>query len=75
MGFFYQKYAFYASKEQSEYVYDSCGQLVRENNSALDKSFQYVYNNIGNIIGVKEYDFTLSTTPSGDYTEKSSNFK
>jgi YD repeat-containing protein len=31
------------------YTYDEYGQLVRENNQALDKSFQYEYNGICNI--------------------------
>ena len=37
---------------------------------SLDKTFIYKYNNIGNIVKVKEYDFTLSDTPSGTCTEK-----
>ena len=54
------------------YVYDAFGQLIRENNEGLDKTFVYEYNKIGNIIGVKEYDFTLSDTPSGTCTEVTS---
>lgn len=36
------------------YVYDGFGQLVRENNKALDKTYIYSYNEIGNITVVKE---------------------
>ena len=48
------------------YVYDSFGQLVRENNKALDKTFVYSYNGIGNIANVKTYAYTtgaVSGTP------------
>ena len=44
------------------YKYDAYGQLVRENNKILDKSFQYVYNNIGNIESVKTYAYTSNDT-------------
>ena len=46
------------------YVYDSFGQLIRENNKALDKTFVYEYNGIGNITSVKTYAYTTGT-PSG----------
>lgn len=65
----------YSSKNTTSnyrtYKYDQYGQLVRENNEGFDKTFIYEYNNIGNIVKVKEYDFTLSDTPSGTCTEKS----
>lgn len=65
----------YSSKNTSSnyrtYKYDQYGQLIRENNEGLDKTLIYEYNNIGNIVKVKEYDFTLSDTPSGTCTEKS----
>ena len=48
------------SSNYRKYTYDQYGQLVRENNEGLDKTFVYEYNNIGNIMSVKEYDFTLS---------------
>ena len=60
----------YTTSELSNFAYDQYGQLVRENNEGLDKTFVYVYNDIGNIVGVKEYGFTLSDTPTGSYTEK-----
>ena len=40
------------------YVYDSYGQLIRENNKILDKTFVYEYNNIGNIVTVRTYNYT-----------------
>ena len=65
----------YSSKNTTSnyrtYKYDQYGQLIRENNEGLDKTLIYEYNNIGNIVKVKEYDFTLSDTPSGTCTEKS----
>ena len=50
------------------YVYDSFGQLIRENNKALDKTFVYEYNGIGNIVSVKTYAYTTAATPSGTPT-------
>ena len=35
------------------YTYDDYGQLIREDNKILDKTFVYEYNNIGNIVNVK----------------------
>lgn len=64
----------YSSKNTSSnyrtYKYDQYGQLIRENNEGLDKTFVYEYNSIGNIVKVREYDFTLSDTPTGNNTEK-----
>ena len=47
------------------YVYDDFGQLIRENNKALDKTYIYSYNGIGNITSVKAYAYTTAQTPSG----------
>ena len=64
----------YTAKDGSSnyrtYTYDEFGQLVRENNEALDKTLVYEYNNIGNVTKVKEYDFTLNTTPTGVLRER-----
>ena len=46
------------------YTYDSYGQLTREDNVALDKTFVYQYNNVGNIIRAKTYAYT-----TGDVSE------
>lgn len=55
------------------YHYDLYGQLVREDNQALDATFVYVYNNIGNLTSIKKYAYTLASTssPSGSYTTTS----
>ena len=53
------------------YTYDTYGQLIRENNQGLDKTYLYEYNGIGNITSVKAYSFTTATTPSGSYTTTS----
>ena len=50
------------------YVYDTYGQLTRENNKVLDKTFVYEYNDTGSITKVKEYAYTTET-PSGTATE------
>ena len=52
------------------YEYDHFGQLVRENNERLDKTFIYQYNEVGNVSSVEEYNFTLCNTPDGDYSIK-----
>ena len=40
------------------YVYDAFGQLIRENNKSLDKTFVFKYNKIGNIIGCDALAYT-----------------
>ena len=55
-------------RRHSFFIY---GQLVRENNKALDKTFVYSYNGIGNISSVKEYAYTTEATPSGTASTKS----
>ena len=47
------------SKETLSYVYDSLGQLIRENNKNLNKTVIYEYDNNGNIILEYKYDYTL----------------
>ena len=51
------------------YVYDAFGQLIRENNKSLDKTFIYEYNEIGNIIAAKTYAYT--TGDIGNLTPES----
>ena len=41
------------------YEYDELGQLIRENNSVLNKTYTYSYDNNGNITSVKTYAYTL----------------
>ena len=58
--------SYYVTSNSTDYIYDGFGQLVRENNKALDKTFVYSYNGIGNIANVKTYAYTtgaVSGTP------------
>ena len=56
---------------KNTYVYDTFGQLIRENNKSLDKTFVYEYDNIGNITSVKTYGYTTDDI-SGDPTSEDS---
>lgn len=40
------------------YEYDTAGQLIRENNKTLEKTYVFVYDVGGNIVSKDEYDFT-----------------
>ena len=53
------------------FSYDTYGQLVRENNAELDKTFVYEYNNNGCITKVREYAYSTADTLTGTPTEKS----
>ena len=60
------------SAGQTTYVYDSQGQLVRENNQAADKTWTYQYDNAGNIVYKREYAYTtgeLGTPVSVSYRQ------
>jgi hypothetical protein len=41
------------TEQYKRYTYDQYGQLMREDNQALAKTFVYAYNNNGNITSVK----------------------
>lgn len=43
---------------------DDLGQLIREDNRALNKSYVYTYDYAGNITSKKEYAFTTGTLGS-----------
>ena len=45
----------------TSYVYDSAGQLLRENNQAAGKTWVWTYDNAGNILTRKEYAYTTGT--------------
>ena len=45
------------------------GQLIREDNSALNKSFTYTYDLAGNITSRKTYAFTTGTLVTATKTE------
>ena len=54
------------------YVYDSQGQLIRENNQAANRTWTYQYDNAGNIVYKREYAYTtgdLGTPVSVSYRE------
>ena len=54
---------------QYQYEYDDLGQLVREDNRALNKSYTYSYDNAGNITSRKTYAFTTATLGTATKTE------
>ena len=58
------------STKSVSYEYDKYGQLVRENNQIYGYTYEYIYNNIGNITNVKTYSYT---TPSATPTNLLSN--
>ncbi len=47
---------------RNSYQYDALGQLIRENNSPLDKTITYEYDGNGNIQKKYEYDYTLAAS-------------
>ena len=51
------------------YVYDDLGQLLREDNTALDRTYVYTYDNAGNILTKSTYALTAAgSTPSTLYS-------
>ncbi len=56
------------STTNNTYAYDTFGRVVRENNKALDKTYVYEYNEIGNVTSVKAYPYTTSDAISGNAT-------
>lgn len=51
----------------TRYTYDGLGQIIREDNEALDKTFIYCYDSIGNISAVKTYGYTLGGVDENGY--------
>ncbi len=45
--------------QQTQYIYDSDHQLVRENSVSENKTVSYSYDDNGNILSVTEYAYTL----------------
>lgn len=45
---------------QNKYYYDDLGQLIREDNRALNKTYVWSYDDAGNILSKKTYAFTVS---------------
>ena len=46
---------------QNKYYYDALGQLIREDNLALNATYTYSYDNAGNITSKKRYAYTIGT--------------
>ena len=46
---------------QQRYEYDDLGQLVREDDRASGNTYVYSYDNAGNLLAKKRYDFTTGT--------------
>lgn len=44
------------------YAYDKLNRLVREDNKAFGKTWVYAYDRCGNIVGKREFDYTLRET-------------
>ncbi|MDE6441962.1 MAG: hypothetical protein K2L12_04305, partial [Clostridia bacterium] len=53
---------------QAQYVYDTLGRLIRENNNALGKSYFYTYDNNGNITAKESCPFTTGSHTLGTGT-------
>ena len=55
-----------------KYTYDDIGQLIRENNSLLGKTYVYEYDDAGNILFKNTYaytnEFTITSSPTATYT-------
>ena len=47
------------------YQYDNIGQLIREDNADMGKTYVYEYDDAGNILSKKTYPYTTAQTPSG----------
>ena len=56
------------TSDSKTYVYDSFGQLVRENNEGLDKTILYCYNDIGNIVSAETFGYTTGDVTPGTGT-------
>lgn len=56
-----------ADEGDYDYQYDAMGQLVRENNEALDRTYLYTYDDGGNILTKAIYEYTTAATPSSAY--------
>ncbi len=53
----------------TQYTYDNMGQLIRENNPYLNKSYVYTYDNAGNRVSKTTYAYTTGTLGSAISTQ------
>ena len=59
----------YSTGEETRYVYDDLGQLLREDNGVLNNTRVYTYDNAGNILTCAVYAYTAEgTTPTNPQT-------
>ena len=54
---------------ETRYVYDNLGQLIREDNEALEDTYVYTYDNAGNILSKSTYEFTAEGVTPTNPTE------
>ena len=60
---------FLSTGENFRYVYDDIGQLVREDNALLNRTFVYTYDDAGNILSKRTYALTAAgVTPTTLYS-------
>lgn len=57
------------SGKVTRYTYDKLGQLTREDNPYLNKTYVYTYDNAGNRLGKKTYAYTMGTPGNATATE------
>lgn len=57
------------SGKVTRYTYDKLGQLTREDNPYLNKTYVYTYNNAGNRLSKKTYAYTTGTPGNATATE------
>lgn len=57
------------SGKVTRYTYDKLGQLTREDNPYLNKTYVYTYDNAGNRLSKKTYAYTTGTPGNATATE------
>ena len=57
-----------SANNNRQYNYDKYGRLIREDNQLLDKTYTYEYNEIGNIVSKKTYNYTTGNTLPTNYS-------
>lgn len=50
---------------RQSYVYDANNQLIRENNLDTNKTIIYTYDEAGNLLNKRRYDYSTAETPTG----------
>ena len=55
-------------QKNNRYKYNTFGQLVREDNQELNKSYLYNYNDYGDLISKYNFNYSLDETLSGVYS-------